>query len=154
MDAESIGLRNLIGCKTDNDNPDSKVITINLLTINNLDVMLSGKSLSEQIKILSTALTLGNITLNKVSDNTYTVVSDKYDFDIHDWDREPMRNVATMIGFAVSESLSIGMDFASSGPFGSVLCRSMDLALGLVRRHIRGTTEFKIYINGNVTWKR
>ena len=154
LDAESIGLRNLIGCKTDNDNPDSKVITINLLTINNLDVMLSGKSLSEQIKILSTALTLGNITLNKVSDNTYTVVSDKYDFDIHDWDREPMRNVATMIGFAVSESLSIGMDFASSGPFGSVLCRSMDLALGLVRRHIRGTTEFKIYINGNVTWKR
>ena len=155
LDAESLGLRNLVGCKPNNgEKNNAKNVGVNLLNINNLDVMLSGKNLSEQIRILSTALTLGNITLNRVSDNTYTVSSDNYNFDIHDWDREPMRNVATMIGFAVSEGLSIEMDFASSGPFGSVLCRSMDVALGLVRRHILGTTDFKIYINGNVTWKK
>lgn len=152
LDASALGLGNLVGCEY-KPGEESNQHHINLLDVQNLNVLLAGKTNAEKIQIISTAMTLGNVLVTEVSDTTGIINKDTYDFDIHDWTKEPVRNVATLIGLAVSESLSIGIDAATVTPLGLVAGRTFDIALGLVRRHILGTTKFDIYISGIVKIK-
>ncbi len=150
FDTKSLGIQDLRGYTYKHDNETGKINGINLLDAQNLHKMMKGKTLSEQAVVLSTALTLGNISLTRVSDGVFAVEKDKYDFDMHNVFEEPIRNVSTVIGFAVSEGLSIMIDGATATTIGPVVCRYIDIASWLVRRHVLGETSFYIYISGTV----
>ncbi len=120
FDTKSLGLEDLRGYIYKH-NKEGKITGINLLDVQNLQKLLKGKSLYEQAVVLSTALTLGNITLIRTSDGVYTVQKDEYNFDMHNSKDESIRNVSTVIGFSVSEGLSIMIDTATANVFGSLI---------------------------------
>ena len=148
FDTKSLGIEDLRGC-TCNKN-EGKVTGVNLLDVQNIQAQMSGKSLADWAVVLSTALTLGNVTFEHVSDGVYTIKKDEYDFDMHNWYEEPFRNVSTLIGFAVSEGASVVADAATLSVFAPVAGRYIDIVTGLVRRHVLGQTSFYIYISGTV----
>lgn len=153
FDVKSLGIENLAGCEFRGGKNNDPQITCNLLDLKNLEVLLSGKSAAEKARIINTAITLGNIRLTRVADYTYKVEHDTYNFDMHKWTDEPWRNVATIIGGAVSEGLSIGIDYTIGRLIGIPACTSFSVAGGLARRHIYGKTSFDIYISGEVKTK-
>ena len=99
---------------------------------------------------MSTAMTLGNVSFEHVSDGVYTIKKDEYDFGMHNWSEEPVRNISTLIGFTVSEGASVVADAATLSVFAPVVVRYIDIATGMVRRHVLGQTSFYIYISGTV----
>ena len=149
FDTKSLGIDDLRGC-TCKKNKAGEITGINFLDVHNLQAQMKGKSLSERAVVLSTALTLGNVIFTRVSDGVYTIEKDKYDFDMHNWFKEPVRNVSTLIGFTVSEGASVVADAATLNVFAPVAGRYIDIATGMVRRHVLGQTSFYIYISGTV----
>lgn len=157
LDASALGLENIgdaVG-----DVSEMNGVDINFLDLKTLHLLLSGRTTSEQIKTLSTALTLGNVHLSRQSGNRFSIEMDKYDFDMHKWSEEPWRNTATVLGHLVCEGLCIGADALDvdakdlpllAFPLGLVIGRSFDVAAGLVRRHVKGETEFKIFFTGTM----
>ena len=151
----TLGLNNMPDnlLKHESDN----IYTINLFSEKILSV-LSGHTLEEQAQIISTAITLGNITLNKIGDRQYVIQSDTYDFDMHDARKESDRNVYTRIGHAVSEGICINLDAVIGGVAGWSVGRGIGayagvafmISAGLLNRHVTGTTTFKIYIDGTL----
>lgn len=149
LNANSLGLERLIDMETNNRYKIGDIYNINLLNPSVLTSQLCKGSISDRIKYLSTALTLGNITLIKTDVNSYSIAIDTYDFDLRDWSTEAGRNIATILGHYVSENLSINIDKIRflGWQFGS----SISICCGLARRHILGTTEFDIHFQGSIT---
>ena len=87
----------------------------------------------------------------KIGENTFTIQKDTYDFDMHNWDRSLERNIATIIGFAVSEGISMGIDYTYPLLFGKIAGRGFDVGVGIMRRHVIGSSTFDIYFRGTVT---
>ena len=150
FNVNSLGLENLCLQNLSRVPGSENKYTVNLLNPNVLTALLANKTTEEQIKTLSTALTLGNITLTRVYGNQFRIENDTYDFDMHSWENETGRNLATIIGFCVSEGMCIAIDSEIRSPLGKVLGRNFDIAMGLVRRHILGTTRFFIYFSGTI----
>ena len=107
----------------------------------------------EKIRIFSVALTLGTISLRWVSPGTYMILSDTYDFDIKKWSGNVERNIGTLLGLIVSESLSIQSDIEGIPLWAPMALRTIYIANGMMRRHILGTSKFKIKFNGTITLK-
>ena len=143
----TLGLNNMPDnlLKHESDN----IYTINLFSEKILSV-LSGHTLEEQAQIISTAITLGNITLNKIGDRQYVIQSDTYDFDIPDWTNPTKRDIATAIGYIVSEGICINIDAFIGEAIGGYTGRAYMISAGLLNRHVIGTTTFKIYIDGTL----
>ena len=151
VDANSLGLEYLNQGMLKQDSIDKNKYCINLFNVDNLRTMLKGRTIAQKAKILSAAFTLGNITLMKIGENTFTIQKDTYDFDMHNWDRSLERNIATIIGFAVSEGISMGIDYTYPLLFGKIAGRGFDVGVGIMRRHVIGSSTFDIYFRGTVT---
>ena len=147
LDVNTLGLNNMPDnlLKHESDN----IYTINLFSEKILSV-LSGHTLEEQAQIISTAITLGKITLNKIGDRQYVIQSDTYDFDIPDWTNPTKRDIATAIGYIVSEGICINIDAFIGEAIGGYTGRAYMISAGLLNRHVIGTTTFKIYIDGTL----
>ena len=143
----TLGLNNMPDnlLKHESDN----IYTINLFSEKILSV-LSGHTLEEQAQIISTAITLGKITLNKIGDRQYVIQSDTYDFDIPDWTNPTKRDIATAISYIVSEDICINIDAFIGEAIGGYTGRAYMISAGLLNRHVIGTTTFKIYIDGTL----
>lgn len=150
FDTKSLGIDDLRGCTCKHNEKTNKITGINFLDVQNLQALLKDKSLPEQAVVLSTAMTLGNVSFERVSDGVYTIKKDEYDFGMHNWSEEPVRNISTLIGFTVSEGASVVADAATLNVFAPLVVRYMDIVTGMVRRHVLGQTSFYIYISGTV----
>lgn len=148
LNVNSLGLDNLRFVHLHLVNGTDNKYSVNLLNPDMLQILLQNRSTEEQLNTLSTALTLGNITLTRIYGNYYSIEDDVYDFEMHTWDDSLGRNLATIIGHCFSEGLSVVIDYAAGCGLGKVLGRDFDIALGLVRRHVLGTTKFTIHFTG------
>ena len=75
-----------------------------------------------------------------------------YNFEMHNWDTSTKRNIETIIGLVVSEGISVGVD-AAIGSMGGTTSRAIMISAGLLNRHVYGTTEFEIYLDGTLKTK-
>ena len=134
--------------------------TVNLLNPSVLISLMSGKSIQEQAKTLSAALTLGNISVTNISENTYKIETDTYDFEPHPWKTEWGKNIATIIGHVVCETICTGLDNKDELLYltvGAAISHDLDIVLGRVAIQViynlynRPNTKFDIYFNGTIT---
>lgn len=134
------------------DSSNSSKYHINLLEFNKFCSIVDGCTLPETVKIFNTAITLGNITLTEVSENTFTIDRDEYNFEMHPWEDECVRNILTLIGEKVNEGIGISANGLQHLIHGKILGRGTDVIDGNVRRHINGQNKsFYIYFNGTIT---
>ena len=152
LDVNTLGLNNMPNELLRQDPKIPNQYTINLVSTDLIPI-LSGHSLEESSRIISTALTLGNITLTKTGTNQYVVKDDTYDFEMHDWNTEAKRNVLTIIGGVVSEGICIGIDSFVGKAIGGYTGRAFMISAGILNRHIIGDTSFKICIDGTLKTK-
>lgn len=126
--------------------------TINLFS-EKLDTLLSNHTLAEKARIYSTAITLGQITLERVSGNAYRILPDTYNFELHKpWsEKNKKRNIGTILGKAVSEGISMSIDAGIGVLLGHYVDFASYVAAGLLRRYVIGTTVFTISIDGVLT---
>ena len=130
------------------DSSNSSKYHINLLDFNKFCSIVDGCTLPETVKIFNTAITLGNITLTEVSENTFTIDRDEYNFEMHPWEDECVRNILTLIGEKVNEGIGISANGLQHLIHGKILGRGTDVIDGNVRRHINGQNKsFYIYFN-------
>lgn len=112
---------------------------VNLLEPSTLISLL--KHSSDPMLILTTAITLGQVTFIRVRGNTFKLQSDQYNFEMHSWADSKYRNLFTIAGHIVNEGISISIDY--------LLSDSLGIILGLVRRH-GGRTDFWINFSGEM----
>lgn len=116
--------------------------TINLLSTDVLkDALENETSTKGRLSFISTALTLGQITLIRKGGNYFEVDTDIYDFNMQEWAKKTERNLLTILGKLTNEEICLADDYISGGCYGIIL--------GLIRRYC-GTTVFKIEISGRI----
>ena len=152
LDVNTLGLNNMPNELLRQDPKIPNQYTINLVSTDLIPI-LSGHSLEECSRIISTALTLGNITLTKTGNNQYVIKDDTYDFEMHDWNTEAERNFLTIIGGVVSEGICIGLDSFVGNAIGGYTGRAFMISAGILNRHIIGDTSFKICVDGTLKTK-
>ena len=158
IDASMLGLDNMpFGLLVPSKDKDTSEIIEGQYTINlfseKLDTLLSNHTLAEKARIYSTAITLGQITLERVSENVYRILPDSYNFEMHKpWnDKNKKRNIRTILGKAVSEGISMSIDAGIGASLGHHVDFASFVAAGLLRRYVIGTTVFTISIDGVLT---
>ena len=144
LDVSTLGLSRLRRSMLTENEPQNGEITygVNLLNPTVYIQLIDGLSLDDKIKLASTAIALGNITLKNTGGNNFTILSDSYDFNMHDWKEETVRNIETLIGWGVNEFLSVAKDKLYHGTLGVIFGASL--------RHVVGTTEFQINFTGTL----
>ncbi|MBO5629314.1 MAG: hypothetical protein J5965_09615 [Aeriscardovia sp.] len=148
LNINQLGLDNIPDSILNPNHKDS--FSVNLLTSEFLSSVLPGRSLIEQIRIMSTAITVGEISFNKVGEKKYTIEHNTYDFDLRGLNTN--RDWLTLLGLIVSEGISISAD-ATIGSIGGTTNRAIMISAGLLNRHVYGTTEFEIYFDGTLETK-
>jgi len=142
FDANAIGLNHLrISMLNPTKTPNE--YNVNLFSSDVISAMTEGMAISDKMSIVSTAMTLGNITLIKVGDRQFNVKDDTYNFEMHDWGTETKRNILTIAGWYVNETLSNIKNNLFKGPFGTY---SM-----FVARNFTGNAKLTIIVSGTLT---
>lgn len=162
LDLDELTWDLLLSCDLNKTNEKySDTYVINLLDSRIITTFWNKMSSDRFMGFISTAITLGTITLEHISGNRYKIVSGTYDFNIEKDNARYVRNLLTGLGFVVNEGLSIVMDAFCSGLYGvgkihvmpEAIAPLMGISVGAYRRHIAGKTSFTINITGTISIK-